>query len=71
MLGTQSTFPRYCSQSEVLCLTKAYRALHPKGAFVSNDQRKSCPTKGILYTSLHAKRAFVSNDKIKSYLTKD
>jgi hypothetical protein len=58
------------TQSELVCLTKAYLALHPKWAFIANDQMKSCPTKGISYISLHTKRAFVSNDKMKSCLTK-
>ena len=35
MPGTQSTFPRYFTQNEVFCPTKAYRALHPKRAFVN------------------------------------
>jgi hypothetical protein len=48
--------------------TKAYRALHPKRAFVSNDQMKACPSKGISYTSLHAK--WVNRTSLKTDLTR-
>ena len=59
MPGSQGTVPLCFTQSELFCLTKAYLARHTKRAFVTNDQMKSCPTKGIFYTSLKAKRAFV------------